>query len=90
MSRTTGTQHDRHRKFNVEWELSEFQTPPKKKRRDDTEWRWMITPSWFIRLRSTRPKRKQTNTLLRRIHILHDLNETLDFPHPKHPKLHYW
>jgi len=33
-------------------------TKPKKKKTQDTEWHWMSTPSWWIRLFMTKPQRR--------------------------------
>lgn len=48
---------------------------PKKKKRKDTEWHWMTTPSWWTRLTMNRPKRKKQNRQLR---VIPDDLEQLD------------
>lgn len=62
----------------------------KKKRNVDTEWRWMTTPGWWVRLYMTRPQRNASNHYMRQVTLDVDLEE-VDPPGLGHkPHIYYW
>lgn len=65
---------------------------PKKKKRVDTVWRWMGTPSWWTRIMMNRPQRREahlwehevTKTPIEQL-------EEVDKPNGSHkPHIYYW
>ena len=70
-------------------------TKTKKKKRVDTEWHWMSTPSWWTRLMMNRPQRRKSKTWEQNIRKLPSLTEEAlldqDFPSvSKKPHQYYW
>lgn len=61
----------------------------KKKRKDDTEWHWMSTPSWWTRLTMNRPQRRKGRQWERKVHF-QDLEETDPPGVSKKPHVYYW
>jgi len=64
----------------------------KKKKRLDTEWHWMTTPSWWTRMTMNRPQRREAHLWEHEVvrTSLEDLEE-LDKPNVSHkPHNYYW
>ncbi len=63
---------------------------PKKRRREDTEWHWQSTPSWWTRMYMRRPERVRANREVAKIKHMIDLEE-VDIPNLKRkPHVYYW
>jgi hypothetical protein len=62
----------------------------KKKKKVNTEWHWMGTPSWWTRLMMNRPQRVASKQYEKIVVGLSDLEE-VDFPLvSKKPHIYYW
>lgn len=48
------------------------------------------TPSWYIRMKMTRPQRVEVRRLIHQVMRLADLQDAPIFPHPKRPHWYYW
>jgi hypothetical protein len=85
MSRTHNTKPWRFREYgNRSWT---GENEPKLPKRVDTEWHWMSTPGWWIRMMMNRPKRACENQSL---HCIVEL-ETFDFVDTgRKPHKYYW
>lgn len=62
----------------------------KKKKRVDTEWHWMHTPSWWTHMFMNKPQRHASNQYMRQLTIQVDLDEVDPPPLGKKPHVYYW
>lgn len=61
-----------------------------KKKKFGDDWRWMNTPSWWVRLMMTRPQRKAGKTWERKAATALDIEE-LDTPSvSRKPHYYFW
>ena len=64
-------------------------TAAKKSRREDTEWHWMTTPSWWTRMTMNRPQRRHGHVWERT--VLFNNIEQADPPQVgRKPHQYYW
>lgn len=64
-------------------------TKPRRRRKQDTEWHWMSTPSWWTRLMMNKPQRRRGHVWERKV-LLEDIEET-DPPDVSHkPHVYYY
>ena len=60
----------------------------KKRKKQDTEWHWISTPSWWTRLLMNRPQRRAVH-LWERKALFSDLEELVQ-PSKKVAHIYYW
>ena len=61
-----------------------------KLRKFGDDWRWMRTPSWWIRSMMTRPQRQEVRRLIKHTLDLPNLEDAPLFPLTKKPHIYYW
>jgi len=61
-----------------------------KERHFGADWRWQVTPSWWIRAMMTRPQRQEVRRLIKRTMELADYEDAPPFPLAKKPHHYYW
>ncbi len=67
-------------------------TKTKKRRKVDTEWHWMSTPSWWTRLMMNKPQRR-AGSIWERKAVLTDFSSLLELDTPgvgRKPHVYYW
>lgn len=82
MSRTL---KDRPRK-----RIAEFESITKKKKKVDTEWHWMTTPMWWVRLVMNKPKRCLEHVLEKKVLKCSSIEDFDFFNIGKKPYIYYW
>ena len=65
-------------------------TKTKKRKEVDTEWHWMNTPGWWIRLCSNRPQRRAGHIWETNVHREVDLEDTDPPGVGRRPHIYYW
>lgn len=80
---------DEPRTFTRKYYLQQKTTKPKKRKRQDTEWHWMSTPSWWTRMTMNRPQRRQGRLWERKV-LFEDVEETDPPLFGKKPHNYYW
>jgi len=85
----SGTKKDQPSKFKFP-ELFSSSNKTKKAKRQDTEWHWMSTPSWWTRLMMNRPQRAAGRLWEKKVVHEADL-ENVDKPSvSKKPHQYFW
>jgi hypothetical protein len=67
-------------------------TKTKKRRKVDTEWHWMNTPSWWTRLMMNKPQRRE-GSIWERKAVLTDFSSLLELDTPgvgRKPHVYFW
>lgn len=65
-------------------------TKTKKRKEVDTEWHWMGTPGWWVRLYMNRPQRRAVHLWEKEVLKEADLEETDPINTKRKPHIYYW
>lgn len=81
--------NDKYVEYDSVWYMPLPGVKTKKKRRDDSEWHWMSTPSWWTKMTMIKPERRASR-LLERKALISDL-EDFEIPDTgRKPHIYYW